>query len=122
VKVLVIIITSIVIHEIDNILGTLFWTVQGILQESERSLDCCQISASCLLTALSVCVNFWLQNKMTAIPHPLYSPDMVLCDFFSFPKLRMGLKFSSYYGYSSKISGCTCQISSSACQIALTVV
>jgi len=38
-------------------------------------------------------VNFWLQNKLTVIPHPLYSPDVVLCDFFIFPKLRMALKF-----------------------------
>jgi len=38
---------------------------------------------------IRVNVNFWLQNKMTVIPHPLYASDMVLCDFFIFPKLRM---------------------------------
>jgi len=61
VKVLVIVISWIVIHEVD-ILRTLCWSIHGILQESECSLDCCQICASGLLTAPpplppSVCVH-----------------------------------------------------------------
>jgi hypothetical protein len=51
--------------------------------------------ASCLLTALCVC-EFLAKNKMTVIPHPLYSTDLVLCHFFVFPKLRMALKGRSF--------------------------
>jgi histone-lysine N-methyltransferase SETMAR len=29
---------------------------------------------------------------MSAIPHPPYSPDLTLCDFFLFPKIEMKLK------------------------------
>ena len=31
-------------------------------------------------------------NNMTAIPHPPYSPDLVPCDFFLFPKLKLRMK------------------------------
>jgi len=29
---------------------------------------------------------------MAVIPHPLYSPDLALCDFFLFPKMKLKLK------------------------------
>jgi transposase len=35
---------------------------------------------------------FLAQNSITKLPHPLYSPDLALCDFFSFPKLKTYLK------------------------------
>jgi hypothetical protein len=42
-------------------------------------------------SALSV-PEFLAENKMTVIPHTPLSPDSVLCDFFLFPYLKMGLK------------------------------
>jgi len=35
---------------------------------------------------------FLAQNKIKALPHPPYSPDLVPCDFFLFPKLKTHLK------------------------------
>jgi hypothetical protein len=29
---------------------------------------------------------------MAVIPHPPYSPDLALCDFFLFPKMKLRLK------------------------------
>jgi predicted acetyltransferase len=29
---------------------------------------------------------------MAAIPHQMYSPDLALCDFFIFPKMKLKLK------------------------------
>jgi hypothetical protein len=29
---------------------------------------------------------------MDVIPHPPYSPDLTLCDFFLFPKMKLKLK------------------------------
>jgi hypothetical protein len=29
---------------------------------------------------------------MAVIPHPLYSPDLTLCDLFLFPKMKLKLK------------------------------
>jgi hypothetical protein len=29
---------------------------------------------------------------MAVIPHPLYSPDLALCDFFLFPEMKLKLK------------------------------
>jgi hypothetical protein len=29
---------------------------------------------------------------MTLFPHPLYFPDLVPCDFFLFPKMKLKLK------------------------------
>uniref|UniRef100_A0A672HAL3 Mos1 transposase HTH domain-containing protein n=1 Tax=Salarias fasciatus TaxID=181472 RepID=A0A672HAL3_SALFA len=35
----------------------------------------------------ALCVmQFLVKNGMTLLPHPPYSPDLALCDFFSFPK------------------------------------
>lgn len=35
---------------------------------------------------------FCAKNQMTVLPHPPYSPDLALCDFFLFPKLKSVLK------------------------------
>ena len=35
---------------------------------------------------------FLNDSNMTVLPHPLYSPDLTLSDFFLFPKLKMKLK------------------------------
>ena len=35
---------------------------------------------------------FWPYNNMTVVPHPPYSPDLALSEFFLFPKLKMKLK------------------------------
>jgi len=31
---------------------------------------------------------FLVQNNITMLPHPPYSPDLAPCDFFLFPKLK----------------------------------
>ena len=38
-------------------------------------------------TAIAV-REFLAQNNITTLPHPPYSPDLALCDFFLFPKLK----------------------------------
>jgi hypothetical protein len=43
-------------------------------------------------SALSVC-KFLAKNK-TVIPHPPFSPDLVMCYFFLFPKLKVVLQGS----------------------------
>ena len=35
---------------------------------------------------------FLAQHNITMLPHPPYSPDFALCDFFLFPKLKTHLK------------------------------
>ena len=42
-------------------------------------------------TALSV-QQFLTKNSMTPVPHPPYSPDLTLRDFFLFPWMRNVLK------------------------------
>jgi hypothetical protein len=39
-----------------------------------------------------VCDEFLANKKITVIAHPPYSLDLVLCDPFVFPKLKMVLK------------------------------
>ena len=34
--------------------------------------------------------------SIKTVPHPLYSPDLVLCDFWLFPKLKEKLRSSRY--------------------------
>jgi hypothetical protein len=34
----------------------------------------------------------FVSNNMVIIPHSSYSPDLALCDFALFPKLKMKLK------------------------------
>jgi hypothetical protein len=35
---------------------------------------------------------FLAQNKITALSHPPYNPDLAPCDFFLFPKFKTHLK------------------------------
>jgi hypothetical protein len=35
---------------------------------------------------------FLAQKNITALPHPHYIPDLVLCDFYLFPKFKSKLK------------------------------
>jgi hypothetical protein len=35
---------------------------------------------------------FLAQYNITTLPHPLYSPNLALCNFFLFPKLKSYLK------------------------------
>jgi len=39
---------------------------------------------------------FLAKNNITKLPHPPYSPDLALCDFFLFPKLKTHLKGHSF--------------------------
>jgi len=41
--------------------------------------------------ALRVC-EFQAKNSITKVDHPPYSPDLALCDFWLFPKLKNALK------------------------------
>jgi hypothetical protein len=40
----------------------------------------------------SVHQKFQAKHKMALIPHPQYSPDLVPCDFFLVPKMKLKLK------------------------------
>jgi transcriptional regulator with XRE-family HTH domain len=78
------------VHEVAEMLGISFGSVQRILKDS---VNMCQISAKfvlCLLTALSV-HEFLAKKKMMVIPLPLCLLDLVSCDFFVFPKLKVAL-------------------------------
>jgi len=39
-------------------------------------------------------LTWWIltNNNMTVVPHPPYSPNLAVCEFFLFPKLKMKLK------------------------------
>jgi len=39
---------------------------------------------------------FLAKNNMTVIPHPPYSPDLVPCDVFLFPKLKLRMKGQTF--------------------------
>ena len=39
----------------------------------------------------AVVTEFLKLKKVTVLPHPTYSPDLALCDFFLFPKLKKHL-------------------------------
>jgi len=40
----------------------------------------------------SIPVLQFLSNNITVCPHPPYSPDLALCDFWLFPKVKMTMK------------------------------
>ena len=44
------------------------------------------------LAHAAVLTRRFLTDNMTVVPHPSYSPDLALCDFFLFPKLKTKLK------------------------------
>ena len=39
---------------------------------------------------------FWLLKKVKILNHPPYSPDLSLCDFFLFPRLKKMLSGNKY--------------------------
>jgi len=47
-------------------------------------------------TALSI-REFLVKKNIPVLPHPLYSPELALCDFYLFPKLKLKLK-SHHFG------------------------
>jgi len=47
-------------------------------------------------TALSI-REFLVKKNIPVLPHPLYSPDLALCNFYLFPKLKLKLK-SHHFG------------------------
>jgi hypothetical protein len=56
-------------------------SVKSILKENLNMAVSCQIHS---YSAVSV-EEFLAENEMTVIPHLPYSPDLALCDVFSFP-------------------------------------
>lgn len=58
------------------------------------NMNMCEIAPEfmpCLLSSLCLCMNCWLTRKWL-IALPPYSLDLVSCDLFMFPKLKMALK------------------------------
>ena len=51
-----------------------------------------RIFAKLVPKKLSDVWEFLAQNNITMLPHPPYSPDLALCNFFLFPKLKTHLK------------------------------
>jgi hypothetical protein len=49
-----------------------------------------------MLTAPSL-HKFLDKNNMAVVPHPPYSPNLVPCDSFLFPKLNMALNRRRFY-------------------------
>lgn len=41
--------------------------------------------------------HFLTGNNMVSIPHPPYSPDLAVCDFFLFHDMKMNLKRSRFH-------------------------
>ena len=62
--------------------------------ESERTLQtigCCNTITRLLINALSI-REFLAKKNIPVLPHPPYSPDLALCDFYLFFKLKSKLK------------------------------
>ena len=54
----------------------------------------------------AIVMAFLKKEKVTVLPHPLYSPDLAPCDFFLFPKLKAflaGRKYQSRQALGSAI-------------------
>jgi hypothetical protein len=49
---------------------------------------------------------FLAQNNITTLPNPPYSPHMLLCNFFLFPKLKTHLK-EHHFGTAENVQGAT---------------
>ena len=67
---------------------------------------------------------FLKKEKVTVLPHPLYSPDLVPCDFFLFPKLKAflaGRKYQSRQALGSDIHQYLITVQHS-CQVTLNSV
>jgi len=43
-------------------------------------------------TQRPVCQDIFTKHNITVLDHPPYSPDLALCDFFLFPKIKSALK------------------------------
>lgn len=49
----------------------------------------------------AVVMDFLQENNIRHLPHPPYSPDLAICDFYIFPKLKNHLAGKKYDGRSS---------------------
>ena len=52
----------------------------------------CYITTMLPVTLPTPWTNFWPKKGISVVPQPPYSPDLSLCDFFLFPKLKFHLK------------------------------
>ncbi|UYV78107.1 hypothetical protein LAZ67_16000140 [Cordylochernes scorpioides] len=50
------------------------------------------------------------KHSVSVLPHPPYSPDIVPCDFFFFPKLKMTLKGRRFSSSSEVIENTTVEL------------
>jgi hypothetical protein len=53
---------------------------------------CCITRMHRLTLSFSRGIFSYTKNNVTVVPHPPYSPDLALCDFYLFPQLKMKLK------------------------------
>jgi hypothetical protein len=53
--------------------------------------DLCCFMTTLRVTRLSSSASFWLIKKLPC-PHPPYSPDLVPCDFWLLPKIKLTMK------------------------------
>ena len=51
-----------------------------------------QHSCSCITHASRLVQRFWKKHQITKVTQSPYSPDLTLCDFWLFPKLKLPLK------------------------------
>ncbi|PNF43896.1 hypothetical protein B7P43_G02795 [Cryptotermes secundus] len=90
------------IEEIVELLGVTWSSVQRMLTEDlgmkraaakfvPRLLTAEQKQGSMEACSLSV-RQFLTKKGMTSVPHPPYSPDLALCDFFLFPRMKRDMK------------------------------
>lgn len=80
-------------YKVANMLGISFGWVQSILKDN---VNFCLISTKFMCTPTHPAVTahkFLAQNKITLIPWPPYSTELVPYDFFLFPELNMTLKY-----------------------------
>jgi hypothetical protein len=65
----------------------------AIVQRSGTTTPGPSIITTLRLTRRSLCSSFWLLRIwQLPPPRPLYSPDLALCHFFLFPKMKFKLK------------------------------
>ena len=76
-------------------LGLLCWGFKGVQEEiPSEEASTLQIGSvvfpagQCTSPQLHPCHRLFDQDLTKTVPHPSYSPDLALCDFWLFPKLR----------------------------------
>ena len=84
-------------------LGLLCWGFKGVQEEIPwEEASTLQIGSvafrtgQCTSSQLHPCHRLFDQDGIKTVPSPLYNPDVALCDFWLFPKLKEKLRGSRY--------------------------